>query len=99
MVVFEDDTSDWVDGRPRNVRMHIWSAASLDAAKAGSWADDCIVTLNAAATSDALHLSPSFSSDGASVYWGDDAGVEMAQVADRSNELRRRCPDPGGARR
>ncbi len=85
MIVFEDDGSSWLDGKPRNVRMHIWSSPSLAAALVGSWADDCVVNLNASVTSDPQHLSPSFASDGASVYWGDDAGVEMAQVADRSN--------------
>jgi PKD repeat protein len=99
MIVFEDDHSDWIDGLPRNVRMHIWSSPSLAAALAGSWADDCIVALNASATSDPQHLSPSFASDGASVYWGDDAGVEMAQVADRSDDCAHVVPTlvlPGG---
>ncbi len=85
MAVLSDDGADWLDGHPREVQLTLWSAASLAAATTSGWNLDCTVALSAATTTDPHHLSPSISPDGTRLYWGDDSGVEMAQIADRSN--------------
>ena len=100
MAIVSDDTADWFDGYPRNVVLTLKSAPSLAAAASGGWTVDCTVALSAAATSDPYRLSPSISPDGTRLYWGDNAGVEMAQIADRSNGCANVHPTlvvPGGS--
>jgi hypothetical protein len=98
--VITDDAADYLDGHPRNVQLLLWSAPSLAQATTSGWNLDCTVNLPAATISDPYHLSPSISPDGTRLYWGDDAGVEMAQIADRSNGCANVHPTlvvPGGS--
>jgi hypothetical protein len=100
LLAFEDDAANWLDAKPRNLRLFVWSSPSLATAESGGWHLDCTVTLNAAATSTPFRLSPSFSSDGTTVYWGDDTGIEAASLADRSNGCANVHPTlviPGGS--
>jgi hypothetical protein len=85
--VFENDAADWIDGKPRNVRIWLWTAPSLAAAETSGWgaSPKCKVTLNAADFADTQHISPSFSPDGSKLLWGDARGVEVASVADLDN--------------
>lgn len=100
LAAFEDDAADYTDAVPRHVSLFLYSSASLAAAAANGWHLDCTITLDAAHTSDPLHLSPSFSSDGTKLYWGDDQGVEVASISDRSNGCANVHPSllvPGGS--
>jgi hypothetical protein len=100
LAVFSDDAADWLDGEPRNVELFLYSAPSLSWAESNGWSLDCTVALDASSTTRPHRLSPSFSSDGGRLYWGDDAGVEVAQVADRSSGCANVDPQlliPGGS--
>jgi hypothetical protein len=79
--VFEDDSSGFPDGKPRNVTLWLYTSDSLGAAESGGWTLRCKIGLPAGSTSKPLHLSPSFSPDGTQLLWGDDDGVEVASVA------------------
>jgi hypothetical protein len=100
LAAFEDDAADYIDGIPRHVRLFLYSSSSLANAETNGWNLDCTITLDAAHTTDPLDLSPSFSSDGTKLYWGDDRGVEVAQISDRSNSCANVQPTllvPGGS--
>jgi hypothetical protein len=100
LAVFEDDAADYFDGTPRHVTLHLYSSSSLATAEADGWTFDCSIELDAAATSDPFHLSPSFSTDGSKVYWGDDEGVEVLDVGERSSACASGTPRlliPGGS--
>jgi PKD domain len=100
LAAFEDDAADYIDGKPRHVRLFLYSSPSLAAAATNGWNLNCTITLDAAHTSDPLHLSPSFSTDGTKLYWGDDRGVEVAQISDRSGSCGKVHPSvlvPGGS--
>ena len=100
LAVFSDDGADWLDGTPRNVDLFLYSAPSLTWAESNGWSLDCTVALDASSTTRPHRLSPSFSSDGVRLYWGDDVGVEVAQVADRSGGCANVDPQllvPGGS--
>jgi len=84
LAAFEDDAADYLDGVPRHVRLFLYSSTSLAAAESQGWTLNCTISLDASHTTDPQHLSPSFSADGTKLYWGDDKGVEVAQVSDRS---------------
>ena len=97
--VFEDDASDQVSGKPTKVHVWLYTADSLAAAETNAWTKRCEVALNAAGTSNPLHLSPSFSPDGTKLLWSDDAGVEVMSLGDLASA----CPSgpalliPGGS--
>ena len=76
LAVFEDDAADWTNGKPRNVRLWLFTD-EVD----GSFARHCTVTLNAAQTSHPLQLSPSFAPipGGSEPFFS--AGVERAGLA------------------
>lgn len=98
--IFADDGADWLDGKPRSVQLFLYSSPDLATAESSGWNLDCTINLSASDTSDPHHLSPSFSSDGTKLYWGDDKGVEAAPVSDRSNGCSNVIPTlliPGGS--
>jgi hypothetical protein len=98
--VFSDDAADYTDALPRHVDLFLYSAPSLASAKANAWHLDCTVALSAANTTRPLQLSPSIATDGSKIYWGDDKGVEVAQIQNRSNNCAAVRPTlliPGGA--
>lgn len=100
-VIFEDDAANWPDGVARELRLWIYSADSLATAEAGNSTAECTVTLDPTKTSDPVDLSPSISTDGTKVYWGDDTGVEVAQISDLSNSCANVVPTlliPGASR-
>lgn len=100
LAIFSDDAADWVDQKPRSVQLFLYSSPDLATAESNGWNLDCTVTLSAADTTDPYHLSPSFSSDGTKLYWGDDKGVEVATVSDRSSSCANVTPNlliPGGS--
>lgn len=80
LAVFEDDAANWTNGKPRTVRLWLFSHEVN-----GSFTKHCTVALNAASTSRPLRLSPSFSPDGKELLWGDDKGVEVAATASPAN--------------
>jgi hypothetical protein len=85
-VVFFNDAHDWTDGRPRNVRLVVYSNPSMPSDFSGAFGDPvCNVALDASQISDVLRLSPSLSPDGTKVLWGDDRGVEIASLDNPSN--------------
>jgi hypothetical protein len=79
--VFEDDSSGFPDGKPRNVTLWLYTSDSLGTAESSGWTLRCKVGLPAGSTSTPLQLSPSFSPEGGELAWGDDNGVEVASVA------------------
>jgi hypothetical protein len=83
--VFSDDAADYTDARPRHVQLFLYSSPNLASARSNGWHLDCTVALSAANTTRPLTLSPSIATDGSKIYWGDDRGVEVAQIRDRSN--------------
>ena len=98
--VFEDDAADYTDGVPRHVNLWLYHAASLADASDNGYTLDCTIPLDASKTTDPQHLSPSISADGKTLYWGDDAGIEAAQITDRSNSCASVQPTlviPGGS--
>lgn len=98
--VFENDASEYFDGKPRHVRLWLYSAPDLASAETRGWSLDCTIPLSAARTTHPLQLSPSFSTDGTKLYWGDDSGIEVASVADRSGSCANVHPTlliPGGS--
>jgi hypothetical protein len=100
LAAFMDDAANYLDGKPRNVSLFLYSSPSLATAEANGWNLECTLTLDASQTTDPQHLSPSFSSDGTQLYWGDDHGVEVAQISDRSNGCANVQPTlliPGGS--
>ncbi len=100
LAIFSDDAADYMDGTPRHLQLVLESSPDLATAKSGGWNLDCTVNLSAADTSDPFNLSPSFSSDGTKLYWGDDKGIEVANVADRSGGCAHVTPSlliPGGS--
>jgi PKD domain len=80
LAVFEDDAADWANGKPRNVRLWLFTD-EVD----GSFARHCTVTLDAAQTSRPLQLSPSFAPNGKALFWGNDKGVVEASTATPGN--------------
>jgi hypothetical protein len=94
LAVFEDDAADWTNGKPRHVRLWLFSDEIN-----GSFAKHCTVTLNAAKTSHPLQLSPSFSPNGKELLWGDDKGVEAASVTSPGNcgTVKPKLLIPGGS--
>jgi hypothetical protein len=100
LAIFSDDAADYLDGKPRNVKLFLYSTSDLAHAEADGFDIDCTVQLSAASTSDPYDLSPSFSSDGTKLYWADDLGIEVANVSDRSNGCANVHPTlliPGGS--
>lgn len=98
--VFEDDAADYLDGKPRHVRLWLYSSPDLATAIRSGWSLSCTVPLPAGSTTHPQQLSPSFSSDGTRLYWGDDNGIEVASIADRSSSCANVHPTllvPGGA--
>jgi hypothetical protein len=98
--VFSDDAADHTDGKPRHLDLFLYSSPSLAHAESNGWHLDCTVALSAANTSEPLYLSPSFSTDGTKIYWGDDKGVQVAKISDRSNSCANVHPTlliPGGS--
>jgi len=81
MAVLEDDAADWLDGKPRLVRLWLFTGHNVPT----NWNERCEIKLNAAQTSDPAHLHPSFSADGSELIWGDDRGVEEVSVANPAN--------------
>src|SRR5262249_24570825 len=77
LLVFEDDAANWTDGKPRQVRLWIYTSTSYIP---DNWTKRCVATLNAANTPKPLNLSPSISADGTEVAWGDSKGVEVANL-------------------
>ena len=101
LAIFSDDAADYLDGKPRSVELFLYSSPNLATAETNGWHLDCTVTLSAAGTTDPYHLrARSFSSDGTKLYWGDDKGVEVATVGDRSDGCANVTPSllfPGGS--
>jgi hypothetical protein len=81
LVVFEDDAADYLDGKPRHVRMWVYTGQDIP----DNWTLACKVGLKAGHVSQPLRLSPSLSPDGTVVMWGDDRGVESASLANPSD--------------
>ena len=94
LAVFEDDAADWTNGKPRHVRLWLFSDEVH-----GSFVKHCTVTLNAAKTSHPFQLSPSFSSNGKQLLWGDDKGVEVASTTSPGNcgTVKPKLLIPGGS--
>jgi PKD repeat protein len=94
LAVFEDDAADRTNGKPRTVRLWLFSDLVN-----GSYTKNCTVKLNAASTSHPLQLSPSFSTDGKELLWGDDKGVEVASTTNPGNcgAVKPRLLIPGGS--
>jgi hypothetical protein len=76
--VFEDDAADWTNGKPRMLRLTLYTGTDIP----DNWTKRCVVSLDAAQTPDPLDLSPSFSPNGTELAWGDAKGVEVAPVSD-----------------
>lgn len=85
MAVFLDDAANYIDGVPRSVSIRLYSAPSLADALSSGWTLDCEVALDPSKTTQPNLLSPSISPDGTKLVWGDDTGVEVAPISDRSN--------------
>jgi hypothetical protein len=79
LAVFEDDAADWLNGKPRNVRL--WLYGTTGPKIPTNWTKRCVIKLPAAQISKPLFLHPSFSPDGKRLIWGDNRGVEEASVA------------------
>jgi hypothetical protein len=91
LAVFEDDGADHTDGKPAKFKLWLYKASSLPTN--GGWGyAACVISLDAAATSDPFHISPSFSPDGSKIMWADDQGVKLLSIADLST-----CPTAANA--
>jgi plastocyanin len=100
LVVFEDDASDQLSGKPTKVHVWVFTAASIADAEANAWTKRCEIALDASKTSDPFHLSPSFSPDGSKLLWADDNGLEIMSIADLSSNCAASVPAavvPGGS--
>ncbi len=77
MAVLEDDAASWTDGKPRSLRLWLFTGKNVPT----NWNERCDVKLSATQTSVPQDLHPSFSPDGSELIWGDNRGVEEASVA------------------
>ncbi len=82
--LFEDDKADWIPPQTHNATIRLYTAASLTDAENNGFDLQCKLTLSASQSSDPFDFSPTFSPDGTKLLWGDDLGVEVANVADLS---------------
>ena len=81
MAVFEDDAANWLNSKPRTVRLWLYTGNNIPT----NWTKRCVIKLPAAQITKPLYLHPSFSPDGTKLIWGDDHGVEEASVATPGN--------------
>ncbi len=83
--LFEDDKANWIPPQTHNAAIWLYTAASVDDAEQNGYNLQCKLTLDAAQSSDPFDFSPTFSPDGTKLLWGDDRGVEIANVTDLSS--------------
>ncbi len=83
--LFEDDQANWVPPRTHHAAIWLYTASNLADAENNGFTLRCKLTLNAGQSSNPSNFSPSFSPDGTKLVWGDDRGVEIANVSNLSS--------------
>lgn len=93
--VFFEDGAGWTDGKPRNVRLWVYTNPAMPAAFNADFNPRCKVTLNAAKF--VRDISPTLSPDGTKLMWGDADGVEVASVTGACSAIAPHLLVPGGS--
>jgi hypothetical protein len=81
LLIFEDDALSWTNGKPRLLRLWIWTGKNVPS----NWTRRCEIKLNAAQTPVPLRMDPSVSSNSKELIWSDSRGVEEVSLATPAN--------------